>query len=170
MSAIVLAFACFPLLAHAECTSSSCIQYTEDLPEAGGGGTPMHHKQNQAKASKSGGGDAGQAESAKHGSDGPEGSDSGESQQGGMAVGGHSQGGPPQGKAAGSPNGKPGGSPHSGGQMSVKPTSSSDGGSSPLVPILILIAVLAAISVGTVMYRQRRGRHGPSASASPEAS
>jgi len=36
----------------------------------------------------------------------------------------------------------------------------SDDGSSPLVPILIAVAVLAAISVGTVLYRQRRGSDG----------
>jgi cobalamin biosynthesis Mg chelatase CobN len=39
----------------------------------------------------------------------------------------------------------------------IEPTSStSDGDSSPLVPILIAIAVLAAISVGAFYYRQRR--------------
>ena len=32
-----------------------------------------------------------------------------------------------------------------------------DDSSSPLVPILIAVAVLAAISVGAVLYRQRRG-------------
>ncbi|HYC82557.1 MAG TPA: hypothetical protein VEB65_12265, partial [Solirubrobacterales bacterium] len=30
------------------------------------------------------------------------------------------------------------------------------GGSSPLVPILVAVAVLAALSVGAVLYRQRR--------------
>jgi len=35
-----------------------------------------------------------------------------------------------------------------------------DDGSSPLVPILIAVAVLAAISVGAVLYRQRRGSDG----------
>jgi len=54
---------------------------------------------------------------------------------------------------------------------SGKPASHSDGGSSPLVPILIAIAVLAAISVAVVMIRQRRQRNsgGPTATASPEA-
>lgn len=45
----------------------------------------------------------------------------------------------------------------------------SDGGSSPLAPILIAIAVLAAISLGTVLYRQRRQRSG-SQPISPKAS
>ena len=43
------------------------------------------------------------------------------------------------------------------------PAASDDGGSSPLIPILIAIAVLAAISVGVVFVRQRRqdGGTGP---------
>lgn len=46
-----------------------------------------------------------------------------------------------------------------------------DGGSSPLVPILIAIAVLAAISIAVVTMRQRRRRDGGSdARISPEAS
>lgn len=79
----------------------------------------------------------------------------------------------------GSGQGKPGGSAKSGAKkavpnpqtVSAKPASHSDGGSSPLVPILIAIAVLAAVSVAVVMIRQRRQRNsgGPSAAASPEA-
>jgi cobalamin biosynthesis Mg chelatase CobN len=34
------------------------------------------------------------------------------------------------------------------------------GGSSPIVPILIAMAVLAALSVGVVLYRERRGDDG----------
>jgi len=57
--------------------------------------------------------------------------------------------------------------PQSGGQ----PTSSS-GGSSPLVPILIAIVALAAVSIGAVMLRRRRQGQGaaPSGTASPKAS
>ena len=33
---------------------------------------------------------------------------------------------------------------------------SSGGGSSPVVPILIAVVVLAAISIGVVLYRQRK--------------
>jgi cobalamin biosynthesis Mg chelatase CobN len=43
----------------------------------------------------------------------------------------------------------------------------SDDGSSPLVPILIAVAVLAAISIGAVVARRRRGLGG---SVSPKAS
>jgi hypothetical protein len=35
------------------------------------------------------------------------------------------------------------------------------GGSSPVVPILIAMALLAALSVGVVLYRERRGDDGP---------
>ena len=46
----------------------------------------------------------------------------------------------------------------------------SDGGSSPLVPILIAIAVLAAISIGVVLYRQRRQGDPALRVSSPKAS
>ena len=47
-----------------------------------------------------------------------------------------------------------------------EPSSSSGAGSSPLVPILIAIALLAATSVGVFLLRQRRQRTG---AFSPEA-
>jgi hypothetical protein len=56
-------------------------------------------------------------------------------------------------------------------RISVAPvadTSSAEEGSSPLVPILIAIAVLAAISIGAFYYRQRR--QGPGSPVSPKAS
>jgi cobalamin biosynthesis Mg chelatase CobN len=52
-------------------------------------------------------------------------------------------------------------------------SSSSSGGSSPIVPILIAVAVLAAISIGVVLYRQRKGDSGPGSDrhvSSPNAS
>jgi hypothetical protein len=42
---------------------------------------------------------------------------------------------------------------------------SSGGGSSPVVPILIAVAILAAISIGTVVYRHRRAEGGRPGSA-----
>jgi cobalamin biosynthesis Mg chelatase CobN len=39
----------------------------------------------------------------------------------------------------------------------VANTSNEGSGSSPLVPILIVVVVLAAISIGVVLYRQRKG-------------
>ncbi|HEX5989495.1 MAG TPA: hypothetical protein VFY75_04700 [Solirubrobacterales bacterium] len=65
-------------------------------------------------------------------------------------------------------NGVGGGKPLA---TSLSPTSSeSDDGSSPLVPILIAIAVLAAISIGAFLYRQRRQGDPGSRVSPPEAS
>jgi cobalamin biosynthesis Mg chelatase CobN len=173
MSVIALALACLPALAQAECTSSSCVQYTESIPKPEGENTPAHHQKTPAKASKTGK-DGGSEPSQPGGSKGAketEESEEGEaSEKKGAAAPGHD---------SGNGQGKPGGSAHEGGKNAVNPgaqntpgaqaSKSSDGGSSPLVPILIAIAVLAAISVAVVMIRQRRQRRGPTATASPEA-
>ena len=47
----------------------------------------------------------------------------------------------------------------------VADSSASSGGSSPLVPVLIAVAVLAALSIGVVLYRERMRDRGPSAPA-----
>lgn len=53
--------------------------------------------------------------------------------------------------------------------LEVTPAAETDsGGSSPLVPILIAVAVLAAISIGYFVYRQRRQGSGSPVS-SPKA-
>jgi cobalamin biosynthesis Mg chelatase CobN len=41
------------------------------------------------------------------------------------------------------------------------PASASTGGSSPVLPILVAVVVLAAISIGIVVYRERKGGNGP---------
>jgi cobalamin biosynthesis Mg chelatase CobN len=174
MSVIALALACFPVLAQAECTSSSCVQYTESIPSAEGGNpSKQHHQQTPAKASKTGQGNGSQpsqpggSQSTKEAEKSGEGEASEKEGAVGSGSGGNGQG-------------KPGGSAHEGGKQAMNPgaqntpgvqasKSSDSGGSSPLVPILIAIAVLAAISVAVVMIRQRRQRRGPTASASPEA-
>lgn len=173
MSVIALALACFPALAQAECTSSSCVQYKESIPKPEGENAPAHHQKTPAKASKTGN-DGGSESSQPNGSKGAkeaEGSEEGEASEKEGALAGGNGNGNGQGKA--------GGSAHEGGKKVVNPgpqhdlgvqaSKSSDGGSSPLVPILIAIAVLAAISVAVVMIRQRRQRRGPTATASPEA-
>jgi hypothetical protein len=171
MSVIALAFACFPVLARAECTSSSCVQYTESIPQAEGGNPSTHH-QTPAHVSKTGGsGGSGPTHSGTGGSGETGTGENGSSPKQGSGGTDHNAG-TPQGKAGGSANGQQNASPHQGSrQASPLHTSKSSegGGSSPLVPILIAIAVLAAISVAAVMIRQRRQRRGPSATASPEA-
>lgn len=145
------------------------MQYSPSLPNAEGGHTPTHHQKTPAKASKTGDGGGTAPANPPHsgGSNEAGESDEGESsQQGGVAPGGDD--GTGQGKAGGSANKATHPAPKS---VTAKPAShSDDGGSSPLVPILIAIAVLAAISVAVVMIRQRRGRPGgPKPTASPEA-
>lgn len=79
------------------------------------------------------------------------------------------------GKSDGNGQRSPGGGVHgdeAGGEQRIsqpgtQASTASDDGSSPLVPILIAIAVLAAISIGTLVMRQRRGSGGDS--ISPEA-
>jgi cobalamin biosynthesis Mg chelatase CobN len=174
MSVIALALACSPAFAQAECTSSSCVQYTESIPKPEGENTPSGHQKTPAKASKTGD-DGGSQSSQPGGSKSTkeaEGSEEGEASEKQGAVGG--------GNGDGNGQGKPGAGAHEGGKQAVQPVahgksgvqaskSDNGGGSSPLVPILIAIAVLAAVSVAVVMIRQRRQRRGPTAAASPEA-
>jgi cobalamin biosynthesis Mg chelatase CobN len=165
----LLALACFPVLAHAECVSSSCVQYTEAIPKAEGEHSQPRHQGTPATKSNTphggtdapeqspgseGVGSSPEEESSKEGGVGPKGSD----------------GGTKQGNQGGSPKSGAKPSPQDSGQAisSEPPSKSSD--DSPLVPILIAIAVLAAISVAVVMFRQRRqGGSGQTGSPSPEA-
>jgi cobalamin biosynthesis Mg chelatase CobN len=59
-----------------------------------------------------------------------------------------------------------------GGTQQGKNVAESSGGSSPVVPILIAVVVLAAISIGVVLYRQRKSGQGGSDGrvSSPNAS
>lgn len=173
----LVAFACLPALAQAECTDSSCAQYEVEIPTAEGK-TKKHNKseaQNEptAEASNNGGNSGGESPS------GEENSEEAEESKGGAAPGKDNGGGNP-GNNNGSPNG--GNSNASKGGEAVQQgepvqatesgeqASHSSGGSSPLVPILIAIAVLAAISIGAVIYRQRRqGSGGSGSPVSPKA-
>jgi len=57
-----------------------------------------------------------------------------------------------------------------GDQAGASTSTEDDGGSSPLVPILLAVLVLAAISVGAVVLNKRRQRTDSGTSVSPEAS
>ena len=161
----LLAFACVPVAAQAD---SGEVEYESVLPKADGNGP----SQNEQIAEKSDSPKNGGAEApANHGSTGSgEGSYMGgapSSESGGGATGNEGSG---QGKADKGAN-----PPANGGVQQATPLSKSsaksDGGSSssPLVPILIAILVLAAISIGAVMIRQRRQRDGSSPSLSTKA-
>ena len=158
----LLALACSPVLAQAD---SGTIEYNPSLPSDGG------PKQNEniakssespntggAEAPPSGGTSEGYVEQAPPSSEGQGHANAG-------TEGGPSQGSPDKG------NNPPGGTkvqpaaPH----VQSTPNSADDGSSSPLVPILIAAAVLAAISIAALLIRQRRQRDGSSPSLSTKA-
>jgi cobalamin biosynthesis Mg chelatase CobN len=160
----LLALACFPVAAQAE------VQYEDEVPSVkvppSTHKNTQHHSGSEAEISNT---------NPQHskGSGGSPGSGGGSS-GGSSSTAGHnpSTGGGQGAGQGGSGNGAPAGgkanSPHQG-QATGTPSSSSEGGSSPLVPILIAIAILAAISVGALVYRQRRqGDKGSGTVSSPE--
>jgi cobalamin biosynthesis Mg chelatase CobN len=166
----VLAIACFPGLAQAE--DNSGIQYETDVPTV-----PDNESSNIPSKNKSGGTNApSESESEASKSDTPGGAVSGGNDDSGQG------GGTPSGQSnqAGGDDGKKGqnGSQNSAGNIKAAESlpltpaaESDDGGSSPLVPILIAVAVLAAISIGYFLYRQRKqGPDSPGSSvSSPKA-
>jgi cobalamin biosynthesis Mg chelatase CobN len=159
----LLALACFPVLAQAE------VQYEDEAPSVKVPPKKVaHHSEPKAKSSD-----------AEPGGPGGSGGSNGGSSTGGSSSGaGHNPStgggsGTGQGVSGNGPTGTGKGNPSNSGQPG-SPTAkqeASDSSSSPLVPILIAIAVLAAISIGAVIYRQRRqdGDDGPEVS-SPEPS
>jgi hypothetical protein len=167
----LLALACFPVLAQAE--ESSGVQYETAVPTATGhtsppkggasGGTPAH-------SSATGGGSTtnGSSNTGNTGSGSPSGSsgNNNPSTAGNGNTGQAGQGNAPTGTGktdakADQKDGQP---------NNVTGTqASSDDSSSPLVPILIAVAVLAAISIAAVVIRQRRQGGGPGAQVSPKA-
>ncbi len=162
----LLALACFPILAQAE------VQYEDEAPSVK---VPpkkaVHHSEPKAKSSdaESGGSNAPGGSGGSNGGSSTGGSSSGTgdnpSTGGGSGTGQGASGNSPTGTG----KGNPAGSGQSGSQVAKQ--EASDDSSSPVVPILIAVAVLAAISVGAVIYRQRRqdGDDGPKVS-SPEPS
>jgi hypothetical protein len=162
--------ACFPGLAAAD---NSGIQYESEIPSVPkdeGSNIPSKKDSVDSKASDES--DAGATNSNTPGGVGSaEGDDSG---TGGGAPA--SQGN--QGTGGGDGKAADGSKPAAGKvgdseklpvkESSVNPASASDDGSSPLVPILIAVAVLAAISIGAFYYRQRR--QDPGSPVSPNAS
>jgi cobalamin biosynthesis Mg chelatase CobN len=186
----LLALVLFPVAAQAECSTASCVNYElEGVPKVETESTkPVHHKStsgehkssNNPKAegsgAKVGAGESSGGTGSEVGGQGS--SEEGSSQEGEKNPSTTGGGGGGGGNKPGAGGG--GGTPEVGvgeGQK-VKPstpgatTSKSTGGSSsPVVPILIAVAVLAAISIGVVLYRQRKSDSGPDGRvSSPNAS
>jgi cobalamin biosynthesis Mg chelatase CobN len=159
--------ALFPVLAQAE--DSSGIQYSEATPDPCGGGCKSDKNEPPARSSaKKGGGDSGQTDTSTSGDDSQK-KDSSSAVAAGNSKGdgGTGQGSPDKGSGGGQ------GDPvNEAGQSApaASTTSQDNGGSSPLVPILIAIAVLTAISVAVMTIRARRQGAERDGSVSPEAS
>jgi len=156
----LLAFTCFPVLALAD--SSGQVYETDPVPQG-------HHHEHEPVAKTSG--NSGGTPSAPS--------------ESGSAPTAESTGGVPSEAVNVNANNSPErhqGSPE-GGQgkahenvapshatTTANPVSHGDGGSSPLVPILIALAVLAAISIGVFVLRQRRsGSSGGGKLSAPRA-
>jgi cobalamin biosynthesis Mg chelatase CobN len=162
----LLAFLCLPAFALAE--DSSEVEYRDDPPTVTGKQSDGSH----ASSSGDGGAKSGGSKSSTAPGDSA-GEPAGESSQegAGAAAGG---GGDGKGGSGGKPgddgpagksdvgSGKPLATP---GQASI----SHDSGGSPLVPILIALAVLAAISIAVVVVRRRRQGTPGGSTVSPEA-
>jgi cobalamin biosynthesis Mg chelatase CobN len=168
----LFALACFPVLAQAD---SSGVQYSDAPPTAtggptggtgSGGGAPAHSSNSPSGGTSGATPTTGSnpSNSSTVNSDGG----SGSSQEKSNATGGGTaaQGTQGQGGAGDSANAR---GPAS--QLTGAPAAetSDNGGSSPLVPILIAIAVLAALSIAAVLIRQRRQRGGSTGTVSPKA-
>jgi cobalamin biosynthesis Mg chelatase CobN len=174
----LLALALFPVLAQAD---SSGVQYS-DAPPTATGKEPVHSEAGEppAKSSKSpNGGASAPSKNGSSESNSSEGGSSAGSTSSGSDGGSSGPTGTGGGNGAGqqgSPDNTSSGAPANGvqtsGQAGAKPaaTQSGDGGSSPLIPILIAIAVLALISFGAMMIKQRRQRGASSNHVSPKAS
>jgi cobalamin biosynthesis Mg chelatase CobN len=157
----LLASACAPALVQAE-----TVYETPETNLPGETKNPTKHKnpaspESSPKAHQSG----------ESPGDGGSGQPEEESESGGVpsgnpsTPGGGSEAQGKDGEGAKVANQQPGGTVQDAKPLATT-TSASDDSSSPLVPILIAVAVLAAISVGAVLYRQRRGdgRFSPNAS------
>jgi cobalamin biosynthesis Mg chelatase CobN len=156
----LLAMACFPVASQAE-ESVNPVYETEVPSPTGPKKTPQSKNDSGAKSSQTGGATApgGAGESSESGSGSSE-EASGGAVRGSGGDGGTGQGSPgdgSKGEANQAGNQQPQGSQQG---EQARAATSSDDSSSPLVPILIAIAVLAAISIGAILYRQRRQRTG----------
>jgi hypothetical protein len=162
----VLAFACSPALAHAE--EATGPVYEPEVPtvpqEQSPGGGGGHHNgpgggshagiSNTPGENGTGGGKTPGAGGGSHTGQGSQGSEGNGSQSS------HGEKNPKGGVVENQTIANP--APGNSG------SAEGDSSSSPLVPILIAIVVLAAISIGAFYYRQRR--HGAGSSVSPKAS
>jgi cobalamin biosynthesis Mg chelatase CobN len=187
---VLLALVALPSLAQAEGGTT----YTpEEIPTfkapTESSAKPTHKPQPNTSTNEKAEGSAVNGSEGGQGGGSPEGSNGGSSEEeeskGGAAAGGSkgngggngggAEGATAQKSGGGTKNGLSGEQKVAGGNVTPithNTETSSGGGSSPVVPILIAVIVLAAISIGVVLYRQRKsGGQGPDRSvSSPNAS
>ena len=160
----LLALACLPGLAQAD---SSEVQYSNPVPTATGNPAPAHHEPVATESGNPGGtsptptGGGSESNPSQVGSNKGSSPANGGDSKASAPKNGTGQGSPGGGSASNNPA-------HPQGSQVGSAASRSGDDSSPLVPILVAILVLAAISLGAVMLRRRRQASGPS--VSPEAS
>lgn len=167
----LLALACFVPIAQAE--DAGGIEYQDAPPSATGADIPSVPNNSDGGSEPKGG-----AHSSSDGSTGSEASQGGSEESDSGAAGGSGKndgngsgtnadgkGQISPGKATASADG------NSAASLANSTAVEDDGGSSPLVPILIGLAVVMAAAVAAVVIRQRRQRSdGPDGHVSPEAS
>jgi cobalamin biosynthesis Mg chelatase CobN len=186
----LLALALFPVLAHAESSSGTVYEVEGAVPTIKSEATTKTPaKEKSATHSKSSNNAAAEGSAVKNGggqsSKEPGDEAEGESEEGQKSSAGGGTGGgngnPPKGTGGEGGGSKSGGASKSQNGISESKelpktqsgtnVSESSGGSSPVVPILIAVVVLAAISIGVVLYRQRKSGQGPDRRvSSPNAS
>jgi hypothetical protein len=161
---------CFPGLAQAEEATGPVYEPEVPTVPSKESSPPVHHKHSGGPKGGSEEGEASKSGSPTNGGPGSGGSNKG----GGTNTGQGSQG---PGGEGGQNGGGPGHAEQ--GVQKAQPINTlgepaghtEESSSSPLVPILIAIAVLAAISIGAFFYRQRRqDPDSPDSPASPKAS
>jgi cobalamin biosynthesis Mg chelatase CobN len=165
----LLALVVFPVFARA----GEIPEYEVEVPHVENEVVPSHPKKHNGHQGE-------QPNSKAHASanaPGNSGGDESEGSKGNGAATGNGNGNGNGGNSSNggqSPNGGEAGKPNSGGQGNIaeekelpseakgKNVSESSGGSSsPVLPILIAVVVLAAISIGVVLYRQKQSGKGP---------
>jgi cobalamin biosynthesis Mg chelatase CobN len=167
----LLALALFPVSAFAgnagETVYETEIPSVTSEPSTGGnnsGKSPTHHSSHNTGNGETGRATGSNAE-VGGGTEGSEGKSGDHKKKGSSSQEEEGQSSTVGGGGGNKPNGGGGGGQSESGVSGNQPVahttsganvSHSSGGSSPVVPILIAVAVLAAISIGVVLYRQRK--------------
>jgi hypothetical protein len=172
----LLAFALFPVVARAGCSTAACLNYELEgaptlgnEPSTGSGAHHPHQKSHgngqngthQATPAQAETGGAGPGSEAETGPERHKAHGNGSHHQGGEASAGGGGGNPPN-PGGGDKNSTTTGAQKDRGHTSTEPhPTHGNGGSSPVLPILIAVAALAALSIGIVVHRQRRSDTSP---------